>query len=182
MILSTRQPLAFIVVISLVAIGLTACQEKKQPEPEALLDITQHTKPFTTTKQTTVRTGPGSQFKRITEIPAKAKIHVVGRDGEWLLIVSKKGNPPGYITKDAAQPRHEEADEPETIEAGKFETTADTAVRSGPGSDYSEVAKIPNGTKINVVGAEKGWLKVESKRGNKPGFVEANSARRLANQ
>src|SRR5262249_32205360 len=39
------------------------------------------------------------------------------------------------------------------------------------------VAEIKKGTKINVVDEEKGWLKVESRRGNKPGYVEASIAK-----
>ena len=50
-------------------------------------------------------------------------------------------------------------------------------MRSGPGLHYPVVANIPKGTKLNVVEEDKGWLKVESKRGNKPGYVEANLAK-----
>jgi uncharacterized protein YgiM (DUF1202 family) len=44
------------------------------------------------------------------------------------------------------------------------------------------VAEIKKGTKINVVDEEKGWLKVESRRGNKPGYVEASIAKPVASQ
>jgi uncharacterized protein YgiM (DUF1202 family) len=50
----------------------------------------------------------------------------------------------------------------------------DTQVRSGPGLHYPVVADVSKGTKLNVVEENKGWFKVESKRGNKPGYVEAN--------
>mgnify|MGYP003694548277 CR=1 FL=1 len=42
----------------------------------------------------------------------------------------------------------------------------DTQVRSGPGLHYPVLANIGKGTKLNVVEEDKGWLKVESKRGN----------------
>jgi len=42
---------------------------------------------------------------------------------------------------------------------------------------YPVVANIPKGIKINVVNEEKGWLKVESKQGNPPGYVEASLAK-----
>jgi uncharacterized protein YgiM (DUF1202 family) len=42
------------------------------------------------------------------------------------------------------------------------------------------VAKIGKGTKINVVGEDNGWLKVESKQGNKPGYVDASLAKPIA--
>ena len=60
---------------------------------------------------------------------------------------------------------------------GKYETLVDTRVHSGPGVHYPAVAEIKKGTKINVVDEEKGWLKVESRRGNKPGYVEASIAK-----
>jgi hypothetical protein len=41
---------------------------------------------------------------------------------------------------------------------------------------------VPKGTKLNVVDEENGWLKVESKRGNKTGFVDANLARPVSGQ
>jgi hypothetical protein len=44
------------------------------------------------------------------------------------------------------------------------------------------VANIAKGTKLNVVEEEKGWLKVESKRGNKPGYVEASLAKPATEQ
>ena len=60
---------------------------------------------------------------------------------------------------------------------GKYEVLEDTQVRSGPGSDYPVVANIKKGIKINVVDEKSGWLKVESKLGNPPGFVEASLAK-----
>ena len=60
---------------------------------------------------------------------------------------------------------------------GKYEALTNTQVRSGPGLHYPVVADIPKGTKLNVVEEDNGWLKVESKRGNKPGYVEANMAK-----
>jgi uncharacterized protein YgiM (DUF1202 family) len=128
---------------------------------------------------TKVRTGPGEQFKIIGEIKANAKVNVVGRDGEWLLIVSKKGNAPGYIEIESAKPGEGEEqgdDAPRPVE-GKYVTLVNTQVRSGPGLHYPVVADIPKGMKLNVVEEEKGWLKVESKQGRKPGYVDASLAR-----
>jgi hypothetical protein len=42
------------------------------------------------------------------------------------------------------------------------------------------VAEIKKGTKMYVVSEENGWLRVESKRGKPPGYVEAALARPLA--
>jgi uncharacterized protein YgiM (DUF1202 family) len=44
------------------------------------------------------------------------------------------------------------------------------------------VASITKGTKLNVVDQDNGWLKVESKRGNKPGYVEASLTKPAAGE
>lgn len=163
---------------ALFALTISACRETPQTSPSELPDLNEQTRVYVTREKTRVRTGPGPQFRAIAEIPRDAKVNVVGRDGDWVLIVSKKGNAPGYVeiasveswtgdTKEELDPRAE----------GRYETVSETEVRSGPGLHYPVVASIAKGTKINVVDEEKGWLKVESKRGNKPGYVEARLAK-----
>jgi uncharacterized protein YgiM (DUF1202 family) len=173
---------AFIYALSLfVVTGFYACQSKESPKPQELPDLSDQIRPYVITENTRVRTGPGSQFRAIAEIKRDAKVQVVGRQVDWVLIVSKVGNPPGYIEVAAVKPGTE--GEPETATApveGKYETVADTQVRSGPALHYPAVAKIKKGTKINVVNEENGWLKVESKRGNQPGYVDASLAKPIA--
>jgi len=168
------------VLLLLLSLTFNAC---KGPEDKApgndLPDLNKLTRPYVTVENATVRTGPGEKFRTIGRIPPKAKVHVVGRDGDWLLIISKKGNAPGFIEIAAAKPgegEEQEADTPRTVE-GRYETLTDTQLRSGPGLHYPVVAKIPKGMKVNVVDEENGWLKVESKQGRKPGYVEAGLAR-----
>jgi uncharacterized protein YraI len=62
---------------------------------------------------------------------------------------------------------------------GSYLTTADVQVRNGPGTKYDVVATISKGIKVNVVGREGGWLKVESKQDNKPGYIDEKYARPL---
>src|SRR5919108_2661463 len=83
----------FIVTVLLTG---SACKAKRT-DPKELPDLSRQARPFVTTENTKVRAGPGSQFRVIAEIPRDAKVQAVGKDGEWLLIVSKKGNPPGYV-------------------------------------------------------------------------------------
>jgi uncharacterized protein YgiM (DUF1202 family) len=145
--------------------------------PKDLPDLNEQTQVYVTTAATKVRTGPGVQFRTITEIGRDAKVNVVGKDGEWVLIVSKKGNAPGYIELASVAPWSGEATTKEAhrpVVERRYEAITDTEVRSGPGLHYPVVASIAKGTKLNVVEEDKGWLKVESKRGNKPGYVEAN--------
>jgi len=159
---------------------------KKTPELKDLPDLNEQTKPYVTTENTKLRTGPGPRFRVITDINRDARVNVVGRDGEWVLIVSKKGNAPGYIEMASVKPAvgdmKEEAAAPQAAPQveGRYEAVTDTEVRGGPGLHYPVVAKIGKGTKLNVVEEDKGWLKVESKRGNKPGYVDATLAKPAA--
>jgi N-acetylmuramoyl-L-alanine amidase len=166
--------------IGLISLLTVACNNKqKTAETKDLPDLNEQIRVYVTTENTKVRTGPGPQFRAIAEINRDAKVNVVGRDGDWVLIVSKKGNAPGYI--EMASVKAATGDETkETLNPqidGKYETITDTQLRGGPGLHYPVVADIPKGTTLNVVDEDKGWLKVESKRGNKPGYVDANLAK-----
>jgi uncharacterized protein YgiM (DUF1202 family) len=171
--------------ISLVFLNLLGCKgEQKELDSKALPDLNAQIRPYVTIESTKVRTGPGPRFRAIGEIRRDAKVQVVGRDGDWVLIVSKKGNAPGYIEIASVEPNSSD-DKRESSTAtieGKYESLVDTRVHAGPGLHYPVVAEIKKGTKINVVDEENGWLKVESKRGNKPGYVEAIIAKPVASQ
>ena len=168
---------AICLTVLVSALTLSACKGKDS-EPKDLPDLNAQVRPYITTENTQVKAGPGPQFRTLAQIPQNAKVQVVGRDGDWVLIVSKKGNAPGFIELASVKPSSgEEPESPAPKVEGQFETLTGTHVRSGPGLNYPVVADIGKGTKINVVGEENGWLKVESKRGNKPGYVDASLAK-----
>ena len=168
----------------LMMFNLLGCKsELSEPEAKSLPDLSAQIRPYMTVENTKLRTGPGNEFRAIGEIKRDARIHVVGRDGDWALIVSRKGNPPGYVELSSIEPGGREASESHVpLVEGRYESLVDTHVRSGPGLHYPVVAEIKKGTRINVVDEEKGWLKVESKRGNKTGYVDASLTRALAHQ
>jgi uncharacterized protein YgiM (DUF1202 family) len=150
---------------------------------DELPDINKQLRPYVTVASTQVRTGPGPQFRATGEVPPRAKVHVVGRDGDWVLIVSKKGNIPGYIEMASVKPGEgDESATGETTVGGKYEILANTRLHSGPGLHYPVVAEVSKGTIINVVEEDKGWIKVESRRGKQPGYVEANLAKPAPDQ
>lgn len=157
--------------------------QKETGDEQDLPDLNAQLRPYTTTENTKVRSGPGPQFRIIGEIRREAKVQVVGRDGDWVLIVSKKGNPPGYVEMASLEPSSGDEKRKSSAPAeGKYESLADTRVHSGPGLHYPVLAKIKKGTKINVVDEENGWLKVVSRHGNKPGYVEASVAKPVGGQ
>ena len=49
--------------------------------------------------------------------------------------------------------------------------------KSRPGSNYQAITTLPKGVKINVIGRDGYWLKVESKHGGRPGYVDEQFAR-----
>ena len=173
---------AISVTVLATALTLSACKGKNS-EPKDLPDLNAQIRPYVTTENTQLKAGPGPQFRTLAQIPQNAKVQVVGKDGEWVLIVSKKGNAPGFIELASVKPSSGEEQESAAPKVeGQFETLTGTQVRSGPGLNYPVVADIGKGTKINVVGEENGWLKVESKRGNKPGYVDASLAKPSASR
>jgi uncharacterized protein YgiM (DUF1202 family) len=173
------------ILFAFISLTALACQnDEKTSRSGDLPDLNEQVRAYVTTESTRVRTGPGPQFRAIGEIPRDAKVNVVGKDGDWVLIVSKKGNAPGYIEM-ASVKRSSDGASQETLDPraeGRYEALADAQLRSGPGLHYPVVASITKGTKLNVVEEDKGWLKVESKRGNKPGYVEAGLTKPAAGQ
>ncbi|HXG53183.1 MAG TPA: SH3 domain-containing protein [candidate division Zixibacteria bacterium] len=170
--------LAFLVVL----LSMSACKKAEQSAGrDDLPDLNAQMRPYVTVEGTRVRTGPGPQFRPVAEVPRKARVYVVGRDGDWALIVSKKGNPPGFVELAALEPATgDEPEPPARSVEGSYETLANTQVRSGPGLHYPVVAEVAKGTKIHVVDEEKGWFKVVSKRGNKPGYVDSGMVKPMS--
>ena len=60
---------------------------------------------------------------------------------------------------------------------GSYETTAEVPLREGAGNFHKVITTLPKGIQINVVGKEGFWLKVESKHGGKPGYIDEQFAR-----
>ena len=137
---------------------------------------------YTTTADVPLRAGPGSNYQTVTTLPKGIKINVIGRDGYWLKVESKHGGKPGYIDEQFAQPESAaQTTAPKAQPAsviGSYRTLRDVDLYDGPGTNYRVVTKLPYGIKVNVVRAEGDWLRVESKQGGKPGYLERKSVER----
>lgn len=175
-------PIALRFFVAAMLLATTACKGKeKVTDLRSLPDLSQQARPYVAIENTKVRAGPGPQFRVLADIPRDAQLTAVGRDGEWVLIVSKKGNAPGFVAMTSVRAsdgtaRSTSRDEPKS--PNKYQTVADTPLRSGPGLQYPVVTDLTKGTRINVVDQENGWLRVESKQeGRKPGYVDASYAR-----
>jgi uncharacterized protein YraI len=142
---------------------------------------------YTTTADAPLRAGPGTNHPVVTTLPKGIKINVVGKEGHWLKVESKHGDKPGYIEdrfarlETTAKTRAPKTAAPTSI-AGAYRTVKDVDLREGPGTKYKVVTKLPAGLKVNVVRAEGDWLRVESKKGGKPGYLEKKSVERWTNK
>jgi N-acetylmuramoyl-L-alanine amidase len=135
---------------------------------------------YITTADVSLRSGPGVSYPVLTTLPRGIKIKVVGREDYWLKVESKHGDAPGYIDEQFAAP--EGSTETSTTTppppTGAYRTLVDVELRQGPGASYPVVARLPSGIKVNVVCAEGDWLRVESKHGGKPGYLEGRFVER----
>jgi N-acetylmuramoyl-L-alanine amidase len=180
-----RKSIFMKLILCALVLSALGCKSKpKVADMRSLPDLNEQIRTFATIENTRVRTGPGPQFRVLAEIPRDAKITAVGRDGDWLLIVSKKGNAPGFIAMASVRAWEGDAREAAASASGaprsgeeKYQTIADTPLRSGPGLQYPVVTDLTKGTRIEVVENDQGWLRIESKKGNKPGYVDASFAR-----
>ena len=157
-------------------------QKQEAAESKATAAATEPTQPYVTTSDVKVRSGPGTEYKVIADIKSGTKVNVAASDGEWLKIVSKQGNPPGYIPELYARPTGEPIKQKASFVQGSYTATTDTYVREGPGLHYKTVAKMTKGMKVQVVDAEGDWLKVQSKHGNPPGYIEKKYAQRQSDR
>jgi uncharacterized protein YgiM (DUF1202 family) len=56
-------------------------------------------------------------------------------------------------------------------------TVEDVKVRSGPGTRYKIIAEIKADTRVNVAGQQGEWLRVVSKHGRPPGYIDHRFAK-----
>ena len=57
-----------------------------------------------------------------------------------------------------------------------YQTVRSTSVFEEPTSSSRQVASIPNGSRVRVVGSSGDWLEVRSKQGRPPGFIRREDA------
>jgi D-alanyl-D-alanine carboxypeptidase len=137
---------------------------------------------YTTTADVPLRSGPGSNHPVIITLPKGIKINVVGKEGYWLKVESKHGDKPGYIDEQFATRDTTagvaSAKSDITSVAGQYRTLREIELREGPGTKYPSIARLPADITVNVVRAEGDWLRVESKKGGKPGYVDKRDVER----
>ena len=140
----------------------------------ATLDASTISGTYITTTDVSLRSGPGMSYPVVTTLPKGMKINVIDRQGYWLKVESKHGDVPGYIDEQFAAPEGiaENSITNKPPPKGVYRTLVDVDLRQGPGATYPVVARLPSGIKVHVTRAEGDWLRIESKHGGKPGYLE----------
>ncbi|HEY3305825.1 MAG TPA: SH3 domain-containing protein [Candidatus Binatia bacterium] len=170
--------LAIALPLATLLFTLSGCEKKEPRQPEANVNAAEQTQPYTTTQEVRVRSGPGTRYKIVAEIKSGTLVNVAGREKGWLKVVSKQGNPPGYIDERFAKPVAVPSRSSAPPAQGVYTTIADADVREGPGLHYKAVSKIEKGKEVDVVGGQGDWLKVQSRHGRPPGYIEKRYAER----
>lgn len=132
-----------------------------------------------------LREGPGNYHKIVTTLPKGIQINVVGKEGFWLKVESKHGGKPGYIDEQFARPAvaaapaaTSAAPSSYTSVAGPYRTLREIDLRETPSANSRVVTRLPADIKVNVIRSEGDWLRVESKKGGKPGYVDKRDVER----
>jgi uncharacterized protein YgiM (DUF1202 family) len=146
------------------------------PHATVLAQTTRGT--YVTTADVNLRKGPGTNYEIVTTIPKDVSVNVVAKEGRWLRVESKHGGQPGYIDEQYARPVGAQPAQSKTSSfssAGTYRTLREADLREGPSATSKLITKLPANIKINVVRSEGNWLRVESKHGDRPGYVERQS-------
>ena len=148
-----------------------------KPFVPSALDASAISGTYITTADVLLRSGPGMSYPVLTTLPKGITINVVDRQGYWLKVESEHGGVPGYIDEQFAAPGGTESSAENSLTnkppwKGVYRTLVDVDLRQGPGATYPVVARLPSGIKVHVVRAEGNWMRIESKHGGKPGYLE----------
>ena len=119
------------------------------------------------------------KYSVVTTLPKGININVVGREGYWLKVESKHGGQPGYVDEQFTQPvGTTQAAAPKittTPVVGAYKTMKNVDPRQGPRGQVSRGRKDSLWNPSQRCSREGDWLRVESKRGAKPGYLEKRS-------
>ena len=164
--------LALIVVLSGLLIGPQVNAQQIKGTYEITADVP-------------LREGPGNYHKVVTTLPKGIQINVVGKEGYWLKVESKHGGKPGYVDEQFARPTTaapasaaSASQSPFSAVAGPYRTLREIDLRETPSANSRVVTRLPADIKVNVIRSEGDWLRVESNRGGKPGYVDKRDVER----
>ena len=128
-----------------------------------------------------VRTGPSTSHTTVGSVKKGQVVQVVGEVQDWFKInyagqtayLSKDYVTKGGSNENATQGNNQEQNNNVTVQTGGTYVVNATSlrVRTGPATYHSVIGGVLNGTKLNVVGSEGSWFKVNYQ--GKTGYVSS---------
>ncbi|PES64217.1 peptidase M24 [Bacillus cereus] len=128
-----------------------------------------------------VRTGPSTSHTTIGSVKKGQVVQVVGEVQDWFKInyagqtayLSKDYVTKGGSNENTTQGNNQEQNNNVTVQTGGtyVVNTTSLRVRTGPATYHSVIGGVLNGTKLNVVGSEGSWFKVNYQ--GKTGYVSS---------
>ena len=120
-----------------------------------------------------VRKGPGTSYSVITKLANGTQVTVKSTSNGWSKITS--GSITGYVSSSyltSSKPTTEDESSNEISETKYVEASVGLNVRKGPGTNYSVITKLANGTQVTVKSTSNGWSKITS--GSVTGYVSSS--------
>jgi cell wall-associated NlpC family hydrolase len=120
-----------------------------------------------------LRSGPGLDYDRLGTLQSGVSLRLLARSGDWFSVRTATGAE-GWVSQDllAVDPAvagsvviaKNTPAKPLALEG----TTTDSAVnlRTGPGTHYSVVAKLPSGVTLGLLGRNGNWYQVQTRAGS----------------
>ena len=114
-----------------------------------------------------VRSGPGTDYDRVTTLAEGKRVAVLDQSGSWCRISVDGAT--GYIyadflTRDGAAAANSEPQQSAApdLSVGNATVTGGSSinVRSGPGTGYNRVATVAQNKRVTLLAEEGGWFKV----------------------
>ncbi|HDR3889450.1 TPA: SH3 domain-containing protein [Bacillus cereus] len=128
-----------------------------------------------------VRTGPSTSHPTVGSVKKGQVVQVVGEVQDWFKInyagqtayLSKDYVTKGGSNENVTQGNNQEQNNNVTVQTGGTYVVNATSlrVRTGPATYHSVIGGVLNGTKLNVVGSEGSWFKVNYQ--GKTGYVSS---------
>ncbi|MGS0533528.1 SH3 domain-containing protein [Bacillus mycoides] len=128
-----------------------------------------------------VRTGPSTSHTTIGSVKKGQVVQVVGEVQDWFKInyagqtayLSKDYVTKGGSNENTTQGNNQEQNNNVTVQTGGTYVVNATSlrVRTGPATYHSVIGGVLNGTKLNVIGSEGSWFKVNYQ--GKTGYVSS---------
>jgi cell wall-associated NlpC family hydrolase len=121
----------------------------------------------TTDSNVNLRSGPSTEYKIVTRLPAGIKLEVLGQQDGWYRVSTPKGTT-GWITDDffrlgqpTVAPAKAESNGAIVARVGESRVN----LRKGPNTRFGSYGRMAEGTEIQVLARNGNWLKVRSPRG-----------------